>query len=533
MTILSARDVFNVWVRQGGLKSRGVEFTAIATAESGRNTVAVSPVGALGLWQIMPFNFGAVGLDESYWRNADTNARAAVLLSGKGNNCAPWDTCYADIQKSGRYAYLDWPELGSAAQSLIQDIVSELGSNPGQGGPPGQHTSLPTTAQGAQAALQETIRILDHDLGNYRNRFNKVLAAQKAVTRRRVFLGVNWLKTVFHWETLPWRLLFGAITGPVADAVTKLRQYIAVINTMIYRVIISTILPIAVALIGIMGDLIDSVIADWLLARWIRDQLQAARRWTVRLVHQAVTRAESRLNRRINVSVRILTRHIMAIDMRITRLRSWTIKYIAKVSRADRQYAHKQAQAVLGTVNSQAAAGYKQAEAARKSIIIRVLDLVSLHTPVVKDLVKQLVSAIIDFIDLDEPELAPVINFLLGKILSKIVDKSLASLLNDVVEPLIGESQPKTLQAVLSDLESQYVALQNLWDRLTDQEFVPLEPMAETAKVMESPLFLAMLVAYISDMAANPVTAARDTYDVLSPVTDAAYAAVNALLKLL
>ncbi len=124
---LSILQIANAWLAAGGPESRVVEFTAIALGESSGETSAVSSAGAEGTWQIMPEHWAALGLDGSRWADPVVNARAAVMLSGHGTNCAAWDSAYRDIYASGRYAFLAWPEPGSADYGHMQQVAVVLG----------------------------------------------------------------------------------------------------------------------------------------------------------------------------------------------------------------------------------------------------------------------------------------------------------------------------------------------------------------------------------------------------------------------
>lgn len=81
--------------------------------ESSLDDTIVSPAGAIGVWQIMPFNAAPWGLTVQDLYNPVFNAHVAVMMSGGGTNCAAWDSCYADINASGRYRFLSWPEVAS------------------------------------------------------------------------------------------------------------------------------------------------------------------------------------------------------------------------------------------------------------------------------------------------------------------------------------------------------------------------------------------------------------------------------------
>lgn len=139
MTRLSAVQVADYWIGAGGPRARAVEWVAIAIGESGLDDAAVSSAGAIGLWQIMPFNAAPNGVTVGELYNPAVNARVAVAMSGGGTNCAAWDSAYRNIQASGRYSFLGWPETGSADFNNLAIAQAELsGQNLGKIMDPGQ-----------------------------------------------------------------------------------------------------------------------------------------------------------------------------------------------------------------------------------------------------------------------------------------------------------------------------------------------------------------------------------------------------------
>lgn len=131
MTQLTAQQVADLWVGAGGPKSRVIEWVAIALGESSYDTAAVSSAGAIGLWQIMPFHAQEFGITVDSLYDGRTNALVTVSLSGQGTNCAAWDSAYRDINASGRYSFLAFPEKGSADYNNISIVAGQLGGNPG------------------------------------------------------------------------------------------------------------------------------------------------------------------------------------------------------------------------------------------------------------------------------------------------------------------------------------------------------------------------------------------------------------------
>lgn len=157
MTVRSAREVAAAWERNGGPSASVVEWIAIAMGESSLNDAVVSSAGAIGCWQIMPFNahWGGGSVGDLY--DLDYNAKVAVLMSGNGTNCAAWDSCYADIYRSGRYAFLGYPEHGSADFNNIPVAAALLGVDAVIGALPEPSLGLPVDIAKIASGLQQLI----------------------------------------------------------------------------------------------------------------------------------------------------------------------------------------------------------------------------------------------------------------------------------------------------------------------------------------------------------------------------------------
>jgi hypothetical protein len=127
VTVLSAAQAAAYWTGAGGPASRAVEWVAIAIGESSLDTAAVSSAGAIGLWQIMPFNAAPYGYAVAQLYDPAVNAAIAVAMSGGGTNCAAWDSCYTDIEADGRLSFLSWPQPGSADYANLAVAAGLLG----------------------------------------------------------------------------------------------------------------------------------------------------------------------------------------------------------------------------------------------------------------------------------------------------------------------------------------------------------------------------------------------------------------------
>jgi hypothetical protein len=151
MSILSAYQIVSAWVDNGGPKNRALAWAAVSLSESSWDTEAISPTEARGLYQIEPYSWPDGAGPFTDWIQPDANTKAAIILSGGGVNFAPWDTAYANIEASGRYSFLAWPENGSAAANNMPVVQGDLGTT-------GYGTTSAPDVPGLTGSLPDAIR---------------------------------------------------------------------------------------------------------------------------------------------------------------------------------------------------------------------------------------------------------------------------------------------------------------------------------------------------------------------------------------
>jgi hypothetical protein len=154
MPVLSAHQIITLLQVEACPDKRLIAWAAVSFCESSWNTQAVSPTSARGLYQLEPYSWPAGAGSFDKWDNPDVNTRAALILSGYGMNFAPWDTAYADIQASGRYSFLNWPERGSCAWNHFGYVAAILGTGVG-----GSYT--PPVQPGVSGTLQDALGFYD------------------------------------------------------------------------------------------------------------------------------------------------------------------------------------------------------------------------------------------------------------------------------------------------------------------------------------------------------------------------------------
>lgn len=125
-----------------------VPAVAIALAESGGNTLAISPSHDYGLWQINAIHFGDGIITQTNWSQEAIQVAEMWSLSGGGHNWAAWCTAFAyDPQHRCGHGYLAYPEPGSPAGDHITEVQNLWNQRAGTP-PPGQ--APPPTPPGQQ-----------------------------------------------------------------------------------------------------------------------------------------------------------------------------------------------------------------------------------------------------------------------------------------------------------------------------------------------------------------------------------------------
>lgn len=201
--------------------------------------------------------------------------------------------------------------------------------------------------------------------------------------------------------------------------------------------------------------------------------------------------------------------------------------------RAETAYVDQKVAAALATVNANAAAGFASAEKVRESLIQKTLDLIATHYPLVSDLVKRLASIIVDLVEVDNPAIRVIAQVLVTQIIDHLgVDNAVGALLSDLIGPLLGQGRPQTLAQVVATLESQDVALNQLWQQLNGSGLPEIEQAGRLWEGMDSPAFTAGLVAFLGLAITDPVRAASVTSDAIGGVDQAVIDIIDAVRAL-
>jgi hypothetical protein len=275
---------------------------------------------------------------------------------------------------------------------------------------------------------------------------------------------IDILKTVGQWA----KNAFGFITGSGGNplnALLGLWRYITSVHNVLAWLVGGPQLKFVIAALYNMSVLhlaVDAVsgalhlLARWILATWIlpiRDDLirriAALRAWAV-LTFQ-LTRALIELRYQAALAY---TRALVGAE-RDQRLKGDQLEHAAML--------HEVA-AALATVQRQAVSGYDSTLHERLGIVGKILDELAVHDPLVKQVVRDMVTAIFDLETIDNPVLRFTIGHLLNTLIAKLsVDKVIADLVSRLLGSLTGHGRPQGLQDVTRDIGQRLNALEDQW----------------------------------------------------------------------
>jgi hypothetical protein len=125
---LTNQGITIYWRAVGGQNNEaGIMAVAVARAESNGNTAAVSPAGAVGLWQIMPKERGFPERPTaSELTDPTVNAKQAFLISNGGTNWRAWDVAW-DPPERARSSSSTYLGPNAPFRAFLDEVMQDNG----------------------------------------------------------------------------------------------------------------------------------------------------------------------------------------------------------------------------------------------------------------------------------------------------------------------------------------------------------------------------------------------------------------------
>jgi hypothetical protein len=329
---------------------------------------------------------------------------------------------------------------------------------------------------------------------------------------------------------------FGFITGGSANplnALLGLWRYVTSEHNVLAWLVGGPQLKFVLAALYNMSVLhlaVDAVsgalhaLARWILATWIlpvRDDLirriAALRAWAVLTFE--LTRALIELRYQAALAY---TRALVGAE-RDQRIKGDQLEHAAML--------HEVA-AALALVQRQAITGYDATLHERLGVVGKILDELAVHDPLVKQVVKDMVTAVFDLETIDNPILRFTIGHLLNTLIAKLsVDKVIGDLLGRLLASLTGHGRPQGLQDVTRDIGQRLNALEGQWADFMQHGGAEVEQAGDQWSSLTSLGVDAALLAMFGLAVADPAAWATGVHDAVSVPAEAIIKAVVTVVR--
>lgn len=186
----------------------------------------------------------------------------------------------------------------------------------------------------------------------------------------------------------------------------------------------------------------------------------------------------------------------------------------------------------LATVQAEAASGYKAGNTQRASVIAKIADDLANRNPVIRALVKDLVTGLLDLLAVDNPLLRLALSVVLREIIGRLgVDRVAGDLLGALMAPLLGNPNPGNLHDVTDDLARRVSALEAQWARYMTDGGPELDQAGRQYKSIASAGAQLALLAFFGLAVAAPDAWARDVADTAGTLVSDTIDGVSTLIR--
>lgn len=162
-------------------------------------------------------------------------------------------------------------------------------------------------------------------------------------------------------------------------------------------------------------------------------------------------------------------------------------------------------------IEREAVSGYKAGYDSRLSTIQRVADLIANDNPLVRGLVKRLVTGVLDLAAVDDPVARIALGFILRHVVDRLgLDKVLGHYLSDLLAPLLGAPKPRGLAQVIVDLGARIDGIEKQWAEFMANGGPEVEQAGKEWEGIASLAGDAALLVFFGEMCYRPASFGRE-----------------------
>lgn len=263
---------------------------------------------------------------------------------------------------------------------------------------------------------------------------------------------------------------------------------------------------------------------DWahLILWWDREVYHGYQKLATWAINSLLAPLRQYVNRRIAYVIMLLAVQFRQLRQMIAQAKRDAYQYARELFRLEQTLRIQADQALDREIKTrikwlhqalerEAVSGYKLAYDQRVSTITRVADLIGVQNPLVRGLVKRLVSGLLDLAAVDDPLARLVLSFLLKHIIDRLgLDRVIGNLLQRMLQPLLGAPRPRGLPEVIADLSQRLNGLDAQWAEFMANGGAEVEQAGQEWQGVTSLIGDAALLAFLGTMCYRPAEFASE-----------------------
>ncbi len=219
-------------------------------------------------------------------------------------------------------------------------------------------------------------------------------------------------------------------------------------------------------------------------------------------------------------AIRMLERLIYVRVSAVYALAMRAVRAERLARRKEVAYAEAEARARIkalhGTIEREAASGYRMQNTQRVSIIVKLLDYAATRNPAVRAVTGDIAKSVLDLIEIDDPILRIGLTFLVREVIDKLgIDKAVGTLIDALLTGITGAPPPRNLHDVIADISIRLSQVEGQWAQFFTDGGSQVEQAGNDWKDITSVIGNTAIVAFAVQATVDPDGWAAEIADTL------------------
>jgi len=194
--------------------------------------------------------------------------------------------------------------------------------------------------------------------------------------------------------------------------------------------------------------------------------------------------------------------------------------------------AKREIRAMHRHIEQEAVSGYRTGYQDRTSEIAKVADFLVNMNPIVRRLVGDLVTGVLDLATIEDPLVRLVLGAIMQHIIDHLsIDKAVGHYLDELLAPILGQPKPHDLHGVVMDISKRLSAMEGQWSQFWTNGGSQVEQAGREWQDLISPVFDVAALAWIGQAYLDPKAWARELSGTVGAAANNVASEITRLVK--